>query len=348
MKVFVTSETNGLQKEIVQLGHEVVDGDHSGNPEEIFTRRKSAIEASDCVVAEVTKADANTGGEIVYALTHKKPVLALFYKDAPNQLSAMIAGNPSENLFLEHYDDEGLPIILKHFFDQVEILAHRKGKLIVIDGGDGSGKTTQSEMLVTYFQKHQISVKAFDFPRYYSSFHGNLAGRFLAGEFGDASPYLASLAYALDRASAKEEMDSWLARGGMIVSNRYATSNMAHQGARLPEEKRKEFLAWIDELEYKVHKIPREDLVIYLHVPWQVGLELSKKKGERGYLGKHGKDILETDMNHRSQSEQMYLWLSKERTNWIVIECIDENGMMLTKEEIHKKIVELLKQKNIL
>jgi len=102
-----------------------------------------------------------------------------------------------------------------------------------------------------------VPVKGFDFPRYYSSFHGKIAGRFLAGEFGDdVSPYLASLAYALDRASAKEEMDLWLAHGGVIISNRYATSNMAHQGARLPENKRAEFLDWIDELNIKYTKFP--------------------------------------------------------------------------------------------
>lgn len=329
------------------LDHKELAKDSAKSAEEIFQREKTAIEEADCVVAEVTKPSSGVGGEIVYALTHHKPVLCLFYKDAQNTLSAMISGNPSDHLFLEHYDETSLPINLKHFLEQVAVEKNRRGKLIVIDGGDGSGKTTQSELLMEYLKTKGVAVKGFDFPRYYSSFHGEFAGRFLAGEFGsDVSPYLASLAYALDRASAKEEMDTWLAHGGVIVSNRYATSNMAHQGARLPEDKRKEFLDWIDELEYKVHKIPREDIVIYLHVPWEIGMELTKKKGERAYLGDR-KDILEADLHHRQASEDMYLSLAKKRKNWVIVECV-EDGNILPKETIHQKILSVLRDKKII
>lgn len=329
------------------LDHGKLDADSKLSPEEIFQREKLAIDSADCVVAEVTKPSSGVGGELVYALTHHKPVLALFYKDAPNELSTMITGNPSDHLFLEHYDEDSLEITLMHFLEQVVVDKSRHGKLIVIDGGDGSGKTTQSEMLMKYFKDHGVNAKGFDFPRYYSSFHGKFAGRFLAGEFGsDVSPYLASLAYALDRASAKEEMDHFLSHGGVIVSNRYATSNMAHQGARLPEGMRDEFLDWIDELEYKVHKIPREDIVIYLHVPWRVGMELTKKKGERAYLGDR-KDILEADLHHRQASEEMYLALSKKRKNWVLIECV-KDGSILSKEEIHSQIIEVLRQKKLI
>ncbi len=179
---------------------------------------------------------------MVYALVKDKPVLALFYKDVEDKLSPMIIGNPSENLFLEHYDEDNLEIKLKKFINHIESLKKRKGKLIVIDGGDGSGKTTQANLLVDYLKKRGFKVKYYDFPRYYSSFHGKLVGRFLAGEFGSldsVSPYLASLAYALDRASVKEEMEEWLAKGGIIICNRYVTSSMAHQSARLPEKERK-------------------------------------------------------------------------------------------------------------
>lgn len=329
------------------LDHEKLALDAQKTPEEIFQREKAAIDEADCVVAEVTKPSSGVGGELVYALTNHKPVLALFYKDAQNELSAMITGNPSDHLFLEHYDEDSLPIILKHFLEQVTVEKKRRGKLIVIDGGDGSGKTTQSGMLIEYLKTNNVPVKGFDFPRYYSSFHGKIAGRFLAGEFGEnVSPYLASLAYALDRASAKEEMDEWLSHGGVIVSNRYATSNMAHQGARLPAGKREEFLDWIDELEYKVHKIPREDIVIYLHVPWQIGMELTKKKGDRAYLGTR-KDILEADIAHRQESECMYLSLAKKRKNWVLVECV-QGGKILPKEEIHQKILGILREKYLI
>lgn len=337
---------------VLTSGEQILDQaalarDAKKTPEEIFRREKAAIDAADCVIAEVTKPSSGVGGELVYALTTHKPVLSLFYKDAPNQLSAMIAGNPSDHLYLEHYDEDSLPIILKRFLDQVVVEQNRRGKLIVIDGGDGSGKTTQADLLVRYLKQQGVSVKSFDFPRYYTSFHGSIVGRFLSGEFGEnVSPYLASLAYALDRASAKEEMDAWLSHGGVIVCNRYATSNMAHQGARLSQERRKEFLEWIDELEYKVHRIPREDIVVYLHVPWQVGAELTKKKGERAYIGS-GKDILEADMAHRQAAEAMYLTLAKKRKNWVMVECV-ENGALLSKDDIHKKILAVLREKKII
>jgi len=121
---------------------------------------------------------------------------------------------------------------------------------------------------------------------------------------------------------------------------------MAHQGARLPEAKRREFVEWVDELEYKVHKIPREDIVVYLYVPWQIGTELSKRKGLRNYIGT-GQDIAEKDINHRRESEKMYLSLLKSRKNWVKIDCV-ENGRILSKETIHQKILSALKERKII
>ena len=369
MKVYFTAPTTidgeadryaAIITSIEMLGHIVISGkqivtpellksDEKKSPEEIFAREKKFIEEADCIVCEVTSPSSGVGGEIVYGLVHNKPVLSLFYKDAENKLSPMIAGNPSEHLYLEHYEDDNIPIILKHFFDEVQTLRGRKGKLIVIDGGDGSGKATQSELLKQYLEKNGHTVKYLDFPRYYSSFHGRVVGRFLTGEFGaldQVSPYLAALAYAVDRAGAKEEMDQWLSTGGMLLCNRYATSSMAHQGARMPLDKQDEFVGWLDEMEYKVHKIPREDVVVYLSVPWKTGYELTLKKDQRKYMD--GKlDIAEKDMHHRQASEDMYLRLAKERNNWITIDCV-KDGIILSKEEIHEKIIQALKEKKII
>jgi dTMP kinase len=342
-------------KHTVVSGQQIVDkrlltADAKKTAEEIFTREKSRIDEADCVIAEVTTPSSGVGGEIVYALMHDKPVLALFYKDAENNLSPMVAGNPSEHLYLEHYEDDNLAIKLRNFLREVAITKKRKGKLIVIDGGDGSGKATQSELLANYLTGRNKKVKMMDFPRYYSSFHGRIVGRFLNGEFGtldQVSPYLAALAYALDRASAKEDMDLWLSRGGILLSNRYATSSMAHQAAKLPEGKRDAFISWLDEMEYKVHKIPREDIVVYLHVPWKIGYELTLKKEARKYTA--GKlDIAEADVRHRIESEQMYLRLSKERKNWVKIDCVDRDGTILSKDRIHERVVDALKQRHIL
>ncbi len=314
--------------------------------EKIFEREKSKIEAADLIIAEVSQPSTAVGGEIVYALVKDKPVLALFYKEAEDKLSPMIKGNPSENLYLEHYDEDNLDIKLKNFLKHIKSLRQRKGKLIVIDGGDGSGKTVQANLLVAYLKKKGFLVKYYDFPRYYSSFHGRLVGRFLVGEFGDLdtiSPYLASLAYALDRASVKEEMDEWLAKGGVIICNRYVTSNMAHQSARLPEEKREEFIRWIDELEYRQHKMPRPDLVIYLYVPWRIGLELTAKKADKRHYVK-GADLAEKDINHRQEAEKMYVYLSRTQKKWVKIDCV-RNNKILPAEEIFERVKEKVNEK---
>lgn len=314
----------------------------------IFKREQKRIEEADCVIAEVSAPSTGVGVEIVHALSHHKQVLALFYQQAEDKLSVMIAGNPSDHLYLEYYDDENLEIKLRDFLEHVTTIKSRKGKLIVLDGGDGSGKATQAEMLVNYFKNKGAKVKYYDFPRYYNSFHGKFVGRFLSGEFGgldDVSPYLASLTYALDRASAREEMEDWLKHGGYIVSNRYVTSSLAHQAARLPANKRPDFMKWLNELEYKQHKMPRPDLVLYLYVPWKIGLALTKKKANnRKYV--KGLDIAEKDIRHRMESEKMYLALAK-RKDWVKIDCVDEKGELLSKDVIHKMIVRMLKEKGV-
>ncbi len=226
-----------------------------------------------------------------------------------------------------------------------------KGKLIVIDGGDGSGKATQARLLVDYLVKQKQRVKYMDFPQYYHSFYGDLVARFLRGEFGDinqVSPYLASLTYALDRASVKKEMDEFLLRGGFIVSNRYATSNMAHQGVKFKDPvKQKEFLEWVYKLEYKVNKIPKEDIVIYLNVPWSVGKLLMRKKGERKYLSGMTWDIHEKDNVHQLDSQKMYQKLAESYKHWAIVNCL-ANSHLLPPITIHAKIINILKEKRLI
>lgn len=220
----------------------------------------------------------------------------------------------------------------------------KKGKLIVIEGNDGSGKTVQAELLVKYFKNNKIPVKYFDFPQYYKTFYGKTVAQFLRGEFGnidEVSPYFASLIYALDRATVKEEIDKFIKQGGYVVANRYIQSNMAHQGTKFRDlNEREKFLEWVYELEYKVNKMPKEDIVIYLYVPWKISKKLIKEKKERDYLqGK--KDIHEKNTTHLRETEKMYLFLSKKNKNWIKIECI-ENGKLLDIDTMNKKIVSAL------
>lgn len=317
---------------------------------QIFEREKRMIEQADCVIAEVSKPSLGVGGEIVYALVREKPVLALLLDNYEDKISPMLAGNPSDNLFIEHYHLSKLSFTVKDFLAHVKATKSRRGKLVVIDGGDGSGKTTQANLLVTYLKSKKIPVMHVDFPQYYSSFHGKTVARFLRGEFGgieQVSPHLISLAYALDRASIKNEMEKFLKKGGYIIANRYATSSMAHQAAKMNDKKKQdELLKWIYELEYKVNKIPKEDIVIYLYVPWEIGLYLTKNKPVRHYLEGENTDIHEKDLQYRRAVEKMYLVLSKRYKHWVKIDCV-ANNKILPPQLIQTKLHKILREKKV-
>lgn len=336
------SKNNTVSGEQLILEKPEING-NGKNAVEIFNREKKRIEEADFIIAEVSEPSLGVGSEIAYALTLDKPVLALFYKDSQNKLSPMIAGNPSDSLYLEHYDDDNLKIIINKFFQFITSQKQKKGKLIVIEGGDGSGKTTQTKLLVDYLKHKGQKVKLIEFPRYYTSFHGDIVARFQRGEFGtidNVSPYLISLAYALDRLSMRDEINDFLKKGYYLIANRYVTSSIAHQAAKVTDSEKEKFINWLDELEYRVHKMPREDLVIYLHVPWKIGQELSCGKTDKAYLN-GARDISEEDKKHMEESEKMYLYLLNHKKNWMKIECF-EKGKMREKEEIQREIQNLL------
>jgi len=218
-----------------------------------------------------------------------------------------------------------------------------KGKLIVLDGTDGSGKRTQLDLLKKRLEKEGYKVEEIDFPRYYSSFYGKLVGRYLAGEFGgvyETSPYLTSLTYAGDRLLAKGDIRKWLSQGKIVLTNRYVSANLAHQSAKLPKNKRDEFIKWLLELEYKVHKIPKEDLVIFLYVPVEIAQKLLEKKGRRDYIGGFEKDIHEKNIKFFQDSENQYKKLAR-RFGWQIISCV-KNKKILKKEEIAQQIWKIM------
>ena len=218
----------------------------------------------------------------------------------------------------------------------------KKGKLIVIEGGDGSGKATQTKLLADTFRAKGSDVVTLSFPRYKDSFYGRLVGRFLAGEFGqlkDTSPYLASLIYALDREDARDEINSWLAQDKIVIIDRYVPSSLAHQAAKLPPEKREEIISWIEEMEYTVNRMPRPDIVVYLHVPIQHSLELIGKKAKvRDYT--HGIDIAE-NKDHQEKTEQVFQQLARTKPDWVTIECV-QSGKLRSIEEIHTELLQIL------
>lgn len=223
----------------------------------------------------------------------------------------------------------------------------QKGKLIVIDGLDGSGKATQTKLLVNRLKKEGYQVAVTDFPQYYTSFFGKMVGRYLAGEFGKAkqvNPYLASILYALDRWEAKDEMEKWLKEGRIIISNRYVSANQIHQTGKIKGEKEKDkFLKWLEEMEFKMLGIPRPNLILFLNVPFRIGQRLVIKKGTRGYMGGVKRDIHESSKSHLTAAQKQVFDLVKKYTNWRKIDCI-KNGKLLAREEIANIIWRIIKK----
>jgi len=224
--------------------------------------------------------------------------------------------------------------------------SNKIGKLIIIEGADGSGKATQAELLVDYLRNQKIRVRYYDFPQYDKNFFGDMVARFLRGEFGthkQISPYLVSLPYALDRATVAYEMKQWLAKGGWIICNRYVSSHLAHQTAKIADAKeRNQFIKWIQRLEYEELGVPHEDLVIYLQVPLAIASKLTLTKSSRKHLGNIKKDIAEQDRRHQKDAGSMYTILAKRFKHWILIKCIDKKGELLPIASIHNKVVQSL------
>jgi len=216
----------------------------------------------------------------------------------------------------------------------------KRGKLIAIEGIDGSGKNTQVRLLHHELTSRGYSVYATGFPQYESWF-GKMVGQFLNGELGPldkVDPHFSALLYAGDRFEAKSRIVTSLDRGAIVLADRYVASNLAHQTARVPAEKRAGFLSWIEHLEYAIYDLPREDLVLYLRVPPQEAQSLVKKKSSRSYTDSTH-DILESSIRHLEDATDMYDLLSKQ-SPWATIQCFDATrGAMRMPEEISKDIL---------
>lgn len=211
-----------------------------------------------------------------------------------------------------------------------------KGKLIVIDGIDGAGKSTQIELLKKYYARKASPCVAISFPRYGENLYADLVKDYLEGEFGEikqVNPYLISLAFAGDRMLAKPQIEKWLQDGKLVIANRYVSSNKAHQGANLPEEEREKFIKWLDKLEYGTNGLPKENLTILLVV--------NPKIGQKHVKDKHKPDIHEQNLKHLKEANKIYLDLSKKEKNWTVVNCM-RDGKMRSKQDIHKDILKIL------
>ena len=208
-----------------------------------------------------------------------------------------------------------------------------KGKLIVIDGTDGSGKATQTKLLVDRLNRENHPTAMISFPQYGTKSAGPLE-EYLAGKYGSANevgPYRASILYAVDRYDASARIGNDLGNGKIVVADRYVLSNMGHQGGKIAsEQERRKFYAWEDELEHELFHIPRPDLNIMLHVPAEIGQKLIQARDIK-------QDLHQQDLEHLKQAEKTYLELAKIFSNVTLIECV-ENDKLLPIDLIHEKI----------
>ncbi len=210
----------------------------------------------------------------------------------------------------------------------------QRGKLIVIEGVDGSGKTTQTDFLITRLKNINKQVQTIKYPRHGKPFFGIMVDEYLSNKFGPADkldPYLASLIYACDRWETKQQLQSWLSVGNWIVPDRYMTSNLGHQLGKLnSKEEKDKFIKWEENLEYKTFGIPKPDLVIYLDMPLKFIKKLLKKRNEK-------KDGHEANIEHLKSAQQAYRYCLKKFPNWVEVNCV-KYDQLLSPEEIHKMI----------
>jgi dTMP kinase len=218
--------------------------------------------------------------------------------------------------------------------------------LIVLEGLDGAGKSTQIELLCAYFEERGKRVKFLHFPRYDSPVFGDLIARFLRGELGginDVHPFLIALLFAGDRGDAAKQINEWLESGFVVILDRYLYSNIAFQCAKIDDKKRaSELRDWIFNAEYGHFSIPRPDINLFLDVP--ISFVDSKLKGgrsgdDREYL-KGGRDIHEESIHFQERVREVYLSECSKGNDLKRVDCSSEEGKMLSPEMIFSRIRE--------
>ena len=220
--------------------------------------------------------------------------------------------------------------------------------LVVLEGLDGAGKSTQVKRLRAYLEKMCPELEYIHFPRYDAPVYGDLISRFLRGDFGSnetVHPQLVALLFAEDRHGAAPEMKATLARGGSVLLDRYVYSNIAYQCAKLSDpEERENLRKWILTTEYSDFGLPKPDLNIFLDVPItfvERRLESTRTGSDREYL--HGsQDIHEADIEFQKQVRAIYRRQVELDPDFIRIDCSDEAGEMLPPDRIFEKVKKVI------
>ncbi|MEA1887221.1 MAG: dTMP kinase [Bacteroidota bacterium] len=227
-------------------------------------------------------------------------------------------------------------------------------KLVVIEGLDGAGKSTQIEKLRTYFTDRGLDNEFIHFPRTSAPYFGELISRFLRGEFGqvnEVDPYLVAMLYAGDRKDVSDTIYSWLREGKYVLLDRYVYSNIAYQCAKISNKQERERLTeWILNLEYKHFGIPVPALNIFLDVPFEFTtskLRNSRSGFDRKYLN-GSNDIHESNLEFQKQVRQVYIDNASSDNTLEIIDCSKDSGDILSPDEIFIQIISLLKKNNVI
>jgi len=220
---------------------------------------------------------------------------------------------------------------------------------VVIEGLDGSGKSTQMALLKDYFEKHGILYKYLHFPRLEEGIYGSLIARFLRGEMGtneEVDPYLVALIFAGDRSDAAPMISDWMKEGALVIVDRYVYSNIAFQCAKLGNRSDRDLLRdWILDLEFGHNRLPRPEENIFLHVPLEFirsQLEKQREGEDRAYL-KGARDIHESSLEFQEQVRLEYLRLQDKVEDISLIDCSDTEGGMKAPDIIFESLVDRLK-----
>ena len=218
-----------------------------------------------------------------------------------------------------------------------------KGRLIVFEGTDGSGKATQTGLLGDRLKREGVLFRKLDFPRYGQPSCA-LVEQYLRGEFGrnpgDVNAYAASAFYAVDRyASYKQDWGAYYEQGGLLLADRYTTSNAVHQAAKLPPDEREEYLDWLFSFEYRRLGLPEPDLVFYLDLPTALSEQmLRRREKDTGTCA----DIHESDRAYLAASREAGRQVARQ-CRWQIVSCAAEDGMRRA-EEIHEEIYQRVKR----
>lgn len=219
-----------------------------------------------------------------------------------------------------------------------------KGKFIVIEGTDGSGKKTQAKILCEKLNEAGINCIVQSFPNYDSPACTPVK-MYLNGEFGNIGcldAYQANSLYAVDRLCTMMGLKDHIENGGSIVFDRYVESTMLHQAALIEnQEERDKFLDYVNDFEFGKLKLPKPDLVIFLDVPVEVSKKLADSRGE--YKSGNKKDILEQDISHLTKAYNSGKYVAN-KYGWTQISCLNESGNLKSIEEISNDIFEVVKK----